>query len=51
MRAMISLICSAVYFGKVIEVFIFTQVARTPQLKWTKEAPAGGRGDASGWGF
>jgi len=40
---MISLICSAVYFGKVIEVFILTLVARTPKLK-QKKPQRGARG-------
>jgi hypothetical protein len=38
---MISLICSVVYFGKFIEVFILKPTEGTPQLKWTKKPQQG----------
>jgi hypothetical protein len=41
MRAVISLICAAVYFGKFIELFILKPTARTPQPKWTKKPQQG----------
>src|ERR1700681_4543443 len=50
MRSMISLICSAEYFGKFIEVFILKLTARTPQLNWTKKPQQGAEG-LWGWGF
>jgi hypothetical protein len=40
-----------VYFGKFIEVFISKYNGKNAAAEEPEETPAGGEGDALGWGF